>query len=375
LSRPRALLAAAIIVKNEADHLRRCLLSLRDVCDEIVVVDTGSDDDSVQCASHHGARVLQMPWGGDFSAARNHGLDNIDATWVLYVDADEELQPIDSQHVRRSYEQAVDENIVAYLVRFRVKVGWTPYWEYRTWQHRDDIRFRGAMHETMVPDLRRIVAAEGLRIERGPLTLQHYGYEGDQSHKHRRNLPLLEKQVSDLPHRVYLWNHLGQVRGALGDVDGAEAAFRTGFDLVRRRGLVEDVDILVVSSLTFFLMSRSRHDEARGVLDEGLALAPEHFALLLADARLRALRGDHLGAIERLDELLAVEAAVYDNAVLAYNPSLFSAWPAQLRAESLFDLGRYGEAAASYEAAGAMGAADLEMRTKAALSRRLAGNG
>ena len=87
----RPLIAAAIIVKNEADHLRRCLGSIRDFCDEIVVVDTGSTDDTVAIAESFGAKVLHKPWRDDFAASRNFALDAVTAEWVLYIDADEEL--------------------------------------------------------------------------------------------------------------------------------------------------------------------------------------------------------------------------------------------------------------------------------------------
>ena len=102
----RPLIGAAIIVKDEAAHLRRCLASIRDLCDEIVVVDTGSSDDSVAVAQEHGAVVLHRPWDGDFSAARNLGLDHISADWILYIDADEEAQQLDTPAVRTALATA-----------------------------------------------------------------------------------------------------------------------------------------------------------------------------------------------------------------------------------------------------------------------------
>ena len=67
----KPLLSAAIIVRDEADFLRRCLASLAGVVDEIIVVDTGSVDDTVAVALAAGAVVAHRPWDGDFSAARN----------------------------------------------------------------------------------------------------------------------------------------------------------------------------------------------------------------------------------------------------------------------------------------------------------------
>lgn len=80
-----------MIVRNESGALRRCLPSVRGVADEVIVVDTGSTDDSVAVARTHGARVLEVAWADDFSAARNHGLAVARGRWILVLDADEWL--------------------------------------------------------------------------------------------------------------------------------------------------------------------------------------------------------------------------------------------------------------------------------------------
>jgi glycosyltransferase involved in cell wall biosynthesis len=71
---PEPLLSAAMIVRDEASRLPECLQSIREVVDEIVIVDTGSTDETVSIARSFGARVLVHRWDGDFAAARNAGL-------------------------------------------------------------------------------------------------------------------------------------------------------------------------------------------------------------------------------------------------------------------------------------------------------------
>jgi len=363
------LLAAAIIVKNEADHLRRCLKSVSRLCDVVVVVDTGSTDDTIAVALAHGAAVLHREWDGDFSAARNLGLDHIDAQWILYIDADEEVQPCDVEAVRTTLAAA--DGTAAFVVRFAVHVGWTPYWEYRVWRHRPDVRFRNRIHETMLPDLRRIIADEGQRVERLNIEMQHYGYEGDQTAKHHRNLPLLEEQVRITPERVYLWNHLGRCHGALGDATNAEAAYRQGIEVVRRHGgLPEPVDILVYGSLALFLLAQGR--DASDIIVEGLALDPEHYTLQLASAQQHIRSGNAPLATEILHGLIAVGERNIDHPVLAYNRALFTDVPWRLLGECLFDCEQYADSAVAFERAAEYGAESLEMRTKAAAARSLA---
>lgn len=86
-------LSLVMIVRDEARNLPRCLSSVRGVADEVVVVDTGSTDDSAAVARGLGARVVERPWDDDFAAARNFAVDQARGRWVLVLDADEALAP------------------------------------------------------------------------------------------------------------------------------------------------------------------------------------------------------------------------------------------------------------------------------------------
>ena len=86
-------LSACLIVRNEADALPRCLSALREHVFELVVVDTGSNDETPIIAEQMGANVVTLPWQDDFSAARNAALDEATGDWCLMVDADEIVQP------------------------------------------------------------------------------------------------------------------------------------------------------------------------------------------------------------------------------------------------------------------------------------------
>ena len=82
-------ISACMIVKNEADNLAKTLPSLSQVVDEIIVVDTGSTDETVAVAEKYGAKVLHFTWCDDFSAARNYSLRYATGDWVMWTDADE----------------------------------------------------------------------------------------------------------------------------------------------------------------------------------------------------------------------------------------------------------------------------------------------
>ncbi len=84
-------ISLCMIVKNEAQNLPRCLASAQPYVNELVVVDTGSQDKTREIAAAHGARVEQFIWCDDFAAARNYALTLVGCDWVLMLDADEEL--------------------------------------------------------------------------------------------------------------------------------------------------------------------------------------------------------------------------------------------------------------------------------------------
>lgn len=80
-----------ILTKNEEDNIAGVIKSAKQVSDNVIVVDSGSTDNTVSLAKKQGAKVVYREWDGDFSAQRNFALDHVDTEWVLYLDADERL--------------------------------------------------------------------------------------------------------------------------------------------------------------------------------------------------------------------------------------------------------------------------------------------
>ncbi len=90
-----------LIVKNEAHNLRACIASFADLADEIIVVDTGSTDDTVAIARKLGAKVFHFPWIDDFAAARNESLRHATGDWIFWMDADDRLDDVNRERLRR----------------------------------------------------------------------------------------------------------------------------------------------------------------------------------------------------------------------------------------------------------------------------------
>ena len=80
-----------MIARNEAQFIQEAIDSVRGLVHQMIVVDTGSVDDTIQIARESGATVVEAAWNNDFSAARNEALEHVTSQWVLILDADERL--------------------------------------------------------------------------------------------------------------------------------------------------------------------------------------------------------------------------------------------------------------------------------------------
>ncbi len=340
------LLTAALIVRDEERNLGACLSSLGQVVDEVVVVDTGSTDDSVAVARSHGAHVHREPWSGDFSRARNVALDRAAGDWILYIDADERLRPV----ARASVEGLLaDPDPVAFRMLLHPFRHSTPYREYRLWRSDPRIRFRGVIHEKVMPAIHEVAAADGRAIGDCDLALDHVGYDGDQARKHRRNLPLLRAQLAAEPDNVFNWRHLGAVLAALGETAEAERALWRAVELTRTANGAGLHGRLAYADLVRMLHERG--EDVRDLADEALERYPNDWLLVWIKARLEIDAGRHEAALDLLDRLAQVDVAGLPDAGVAYDERLFGAFAHASRGLCLLRLGRYREAAAAYREA------------------------
>jgi tetratricopeptide (TPR) repeat protein len=345
------LLSAALIVRDEAEHLDACLACLRRLVDEIVVVDTGSSDDSVAIAHRHGAVVATEPWRADFSAVRNRSLDLVTGDWVLYVDADERVEAADPDAARSAL--AADDTCVAYRVRFVPRVGWTPYREYRLWRSRPDIRFCNPIHESIVPAIDAVARRDRLRVEPFDLfTIHHLGYEGDQRAKHARDEPMLLAEIARNPDRTFLYDHLARVYEAAGDSSRAIDTWRRGIEVARARGHTHPDDRLVYLGLLFHLLARGEvNDDFGALLAEALAVLPRLPSLELAAARYEFATGDPAAAIARLEWLVGLDLDDVIETGSSYDGRVLGEWSWDLLGLCRFALADDAGAADAFERA------------------------
>jgi glycosyltransferase involved in cell wall biosynthesis len=220
----RPTISLCVIARNEADTIGRCLAGTRDFVDEMIVVDTGSCDDTAAIARSLGARVHHEHWRDDFAAARNASLDLANGDWILFLDCDEELSP-GGGPVLRDLIGAAPAAHEAYFVMVSNDTGTdielvSP--SIRIFRRRPEYRFAGRIHEQIADAvLKRSGAAA---IGQSDVTVIHHGYNATTANiraKVRRNLQILLSYPEESRDGFFYYNlgiehlRLGERRAAL----------------------------------------------------------------------------------------------------------------------------------------------------------------
>ncbi|MCT0212180.1 glycosyltransferase [Synechococcus sp. CS-1324] len=207
------MLSLSMIVRDEAERLGSCLASVAGFVDELVVVDTGSQDDSVEIARRHGATVHQIAWPGDFAPARNLALESVSGDWVLVLDADEQLLPEARAPLRAL--MALPDVLLINLLRLERGAEQSPYSSVsRLFRRHPAIHWSRPYHAMVDDSVAALIAREpGWRVAECPLpALVHDGYRpellaaGDKAERLRL---AMEQDLRDNPSDPYASAKLG----------------------------------------------------------------------------------------------------------------------------------------------------------------------
>ncbi|MDP5277827.1 glycosyltransferase family 2 protein [Sphingomonas sp. DG1-23] len=218
-------LSLVMIARNEARCIARCLDSVRGHVDAMIVLDTGSTDDTVGIAEGCGATVHHFDWCDDFAAARNAALDHSDADWNLILDADEWLE--DDARMLAAATLPPAPAPARFVGCVRIVNGTDSGSAARKFVPRilpRGVRYEGRIHEQPVSPLPMTVL---------PLAVRHDGFEQAQlARKAGRNEALLRAELAANPGDSYFWFQLGREHLVRGRADAAAdallAAHRTG---------------------------------------------------------------------------------------------------------------------------------------------------
>ena len=194
-----------MIVKDEEDFLEQCLQSVKDYVDEIIIVDTGSTDNTKKIAARFTEKVFDYQWNNSFADARNFSLEQATGDWVLTLDADEKIAELDLKKIRETIER--ENDITGYVLiqrnytddvqrdNFHLReadssaeskgfLGWSESPICRLFRN-DNVRFEGEVHELIEPSIKK----RGGTIKLLPIAIHHYKEKRSQE---RKKLKLLQ---------------------------------------------------------------------------------------------------------------------------------------------------------------------------------------
>src|SRR3989304_7398638 len=117
LTRPITRLSLCMIVKNEEKNIVPCIEGIRDIVDEIIIVDTGSNDATLELAVKIGAKVFSFPWSENFSTARNESIRHATGDFILWLDADDRIKPEEKTKLLQLTKMLPPEGNKAYMLR------------------------------------------------------------------------------------------------------------------------------------------------------------------------------------------------------------------------------------------------------------------
>ena len=266
-------ISLCMIVKNEERFLEDCLASVAGLVSEMIIVDTGSTDRTIEIARRYNATIFQIPWEGDFAKARNYGLEKASQPWILYLDADERLHPPYHPIVR---EAVKIKDYDAYYVRVASQVngvlGNMPHVQSypRLFRRKPEYRFIGRIHEQITPSIEQ----HGGKFAQLNVEIEHLGYnltEAELQAKIQRNLEALRKHVQEMPDYAYAHFQLGQTLILAQKISEGKKHLEKALELNQLNLKLRANTLLLLANLDF---DEQQYDSAIEKIQQVFKIAP-----------------------------------------------------------------------------------------------------
>jgi GT2 family glycosyltransferase/glycosyltransferase involved in cell wall biosynthesis/Flp pilus assembly protein TadD/predicted O-methyltransferase YrrM len=309
-------LSLCMIVKNEEQHLARCLLSVAPAVNEMIIVDTGSTDRTKDIARAYGARVFDFQWTDDFSEARNYSLARAAGDWIVVLDADEVISPQDYSAferivkkrparpvaytmVTRNYTNEINAkgwtaNDRKYL-REEAGTGWFPSVKVRLFVNDKRIRFQNPVHEFVEASLEKA----GIEIKTSVIPVHHYGrFDKDKIIAKGKNYFLLgKKKIEEMKGDIKALKELAIQAAELGEYETAVELWEKVIELNRN-------DSVAFLNISYAYLKLNKYQEALDSSRRATELDPAMKEAALNYAGSEFIIGDIRKTISVLETLL-----------------------------------------------------------------------
>lgn len=293
----RPSISLCMIVKDEEGCLERCLRSVQGHVDEIIVVDTGSTDRTVNIAESFNARVIYHEWKQDFASARNESIMYATKDYILQLDADEYLDD------RTDFVEALSSELDFYYVTIRnYKTDGlsVTHKSVRLFKRRPELKYIGRIHEQID------ISEPNIQGGAAEILIHHSGYMANiykEKDKHKRNMEILIQEVQQNRTGFNLYN-LGNQYVQEGSYKKALSAFQEAFGLGKDRSYIPDL----LSQMVVCLTHLKRYEEGLRLAKDAIAVYPSHVDLYAVQGNLYKQMEHYEDALICYKHFLEVEA-------------------------------------------------------------------
>ncbi len=222
-----------MIVKNEEKNIKRCLDSIESIADEIIIVDTGSNDETLNICSNYNAKVINHKWNNDFSEARNVSLEYATKDYILFLDADEEISKEDLKKLKALLSsKKLAEGYFFRLTNIINGIEVGEYVVFRFFKNKKKYRFRGKVHEQIANCIQK--HNKDKCIENIDIKIYHYGYDPNKVNiesKYKRNMGILNTYTEEEKDAYYFYV-LGNEYARITDFKSAIESYEKSLDLM-----------------------------------------------------------------------------------------------------------------------------------------------
>ncbi|GFZ87505.1 hypothetical protein GCM10008018_37130 [Paenibacillus marchantiophytorum] len=277
-------ISLCMIVKDEEAQLASCLQSVKDWVTEMIIVDTGSTDRTKEICESFGAKVFDYTWNNHFAEARNFGLAQAKGDWILYLDADEEFEPLHDFALLTQLNQEQAAILTVHLINY---IGDHPNEDEafhiahpRFFRNHLGLRFQYPIHETL--NVEEIFPKEQLSDLMGhiPLKLLHRGYmPAITAHKkkYQRNMALLNQEANQASSNPWVEYHIASEYYRVQQYDKAFEYVNLSIVRFIQSGLMPPS--LLYKLKYAILFSTGSIDGAWPGIDKAIALYPDYVDL------------------------------------------------------------------------------------------------
>lgn len=266
-------LSLCMIVKNEEKYIAKSIDSVKNIVNEIVIVDTGSTDSTLEILKNYNVKLYNYKWENDFASARNFAVNKVKSDWILFLDADEILDEASKDNLINYINRTNLDgcHFIVYNYRSENQNDFTIHYAFRLFRNNRGYYYKGKIHEQIYNEKYKNITS---KFSNEDIILHHYGYSVEvleKKDKRSRNIPILLDALKENPEDSFNLFNLGNEYLAQNDVNTALHHYElsySNFDLTKH------YSIHLLYRMAVCYQYIKKYDKAMRFVEEGL----QHFS-------------------------------------------------------------------------------------------------